>query len=61
MAPPPLKFRDEDFEVAARSQLGSDCALQESVLFGRNEPALHHYHNTYRDVLGMPPLPLIEP
>ncbi len=30
------------------------------MLFGRNEPALHHYHNTYREALGMEPLPLIE-
>jgi hypothetical protein len=25
-------------------------------LFGRNEPALHHFHNNYRSALGMPPL-----
>lgn len=53
-------IRDEDFEVAARSQLGSDCGIPEHVLFGRNEPALHHYHNTYREALGMPLLPLVE-
>jgi hypothetical protein len=28
-------------------------------VFGRNEPALHHYHNTYREALGMDLLPLI--
>ena len=27
---------------------------QDSFLFGRNEPTLHHYHNTYRKVLGNP-------
>jgi hypothetical protein len=32
-----------------------------SSLFGRNEPALHHYHAAYRDALGMPPLPLLAP
>ncbi len=53
-------IRDEDFEVAARAQIGSDCGIQEHVLFGRNEPALHHYHNTYREALGMPPLELVE-
>jgi hypothetical protein len=26
------------------------------VVFGRNEPALHHFHATYRAVLGLPPL-----
>ena len=53
-------IRDEDYTVAARSQLGADSGLQETVLFGRNEPALHHYHNTYRSELGMELLPLIE-
>ncbi len=52
--------RDEDYAVAARAQLGADSGLQEYVLFGRNEPALHHYHNTYRGALGMEPLELIE-
>ncbi len=52
-------IRDEDFEVAARSQLGADCGLPEHVLFGRNEPALHHYHSTYREALGLPALPLL--
>ncbi len=23
---------------------------------GRNEPALHHYHNTFRAALNLPPL-----
>ena len=53
-------IRDEDFEVASRAQIGADCGIHEHVLFGRNEPALHHYHNTYREALGMPPLELIE-
>ena len=53
-------IRDEDYAVAATSQRGADSGLQEYVVFGRNEPALHHYHNTYRSVLGMEPLELIE-
>ena len=53
-------IRDEDYAVAATSQLGAESGLQDSMLFGRNEPALHHYHNTYREALGMEPLPLIE-
>jgi hypothetical protein len=53
-------IRDEDYAVAATSQLGAEAGLQDSLLFGRNEPALHHYHNTYREALGMEPLPLIE-
>jgi phenylpropionate dioxygenase-like ring-hydroxylating dioxygenase large terminal subunit len=52
-------IRDEDYACAARSQLGADSGLQEHLLFGRNEPALHHYHNTYRAALGLEPLELI--
>jgi hypothetical protein len=25
-------------------------------VFGRNEPALHHYHNTFHEGLNLPPL-----
>ncbi len=53
-------IRDEDYAVAARSQLGADAGNPEYVIFGRNEPALHHYHNTYREALGMEPLELVE-
>ena len=53
-------IRDEDYAVAEGSQLSAEAGLQQHVIFGRNEPALHHYHNTYREVLGMEPLPLIE-
>jgi len=49
-------IRDEDYAVAARSQVGAESGLQEHLIFGRNEPALHHYHNTYRAALGMEPL-----
>ena len=28
----------------------------EQVLFGRNEAPLHHYHQTFRKALGLPPL-----
>lgn len=52
--------RDEDYAVAETCQRGAEAGLQETVVFGRNEPALHHYHNTYRAALGMEPLPLLE-
>jgi hypothetical protein len=52
--------RDEDYRVAETIQTGAEAGQQGSVLFGRNEPALHHYHQTYRSALGMEPLPLIE-
>ena len=46
----------EDYVAAASGHRGALSGAQEYVLFGRNEPALHHYHNTYREALGMPPL-----
>ena len=44
----------------AAAQVGANSGLQKEVIFGRNEPALHHYHNTYREALGMEPLPLLD-
>lgn len=46
----------EDYWAAASTHKGILSGAQEHILFGRNEPALHHYHNTYREVLGLPPL-----
>jgi phenylpropionate dioxygenase-like ring-hydroxylating dioxygenase large terminal subunit len=53
-------IRDEDYAVAATAQRGAESGLLDHVLFGRNEPALHHYHNTYREALGMQPLELLD-
>ena len=33
--------------------LGADAGIPVCNTFGRNEPALHHYHNTYWEALGM--------
>ena len=52
-------IRDEDYVVAASQQRAADDGSLEHVVFGRNEPALHHYHSTYRAALGMEPLPLL--
>ncbi len=53
-------IRDEDYRVSASQQVTANSGAVEHVVFGRNEPALHHFHNTYRAVLGMDPLPLLE-
>ncbi len=53
-------IRDEDYAVAARAQIGAEAGVPEYNVLGRNEPALHHYHNTYREALGMEPLELLE-
>ena len=53
-------IRAEDYMVAARSQIGAEAGVPKFTIFGRNEPALHHYHNTYREALGMEPLELLQ-
>lgn len=52
-------IQSEDYWAAASSHRGALSGAQDYVLFGRNEPALHHYHNTYREALGMKPLPRV--
>jgi phenylpropionate dioxygenase-like ring-hydroxylating dioxygenase large terminal subunit len=54
-------IRDEDYVAAAMAQRSADSGVQDSFLFGRNEPTLHHYHNTYLEVLGEPPLEEVKP
>ena len=53
-------IRDEDYVVAASSHKGLKSGNINYLTFGRNEPALHHYHNTYREALGLQKLSLIE-
>ena len=52
-------IRDEDYVAAASSHLGAQSGQISHFLFGRNEPALHHYHATYRAALGLPPLEIV--
>ena len=49
-------IRDEDYVAAASSHLGAESGALEHFTFGHNEPALHHYHNTYNRFLGLPEL-----
>ena len=41
-------------------QKSAETGRLKHVSFGRNEPALHHFHSTFADVLGMPPLEKVE-
>lgn len=52
-------IRDEDYWMSASQQRTAESGRISHSLFGRNEPALHHYHSTYRSLLGMEPLPLL--
>jgi len=65
---PVLAVRDDDgkFRAFANTCRHSGVVLEDRDrnaqcydVFGRNEPALHHDHNTYREALGMEPLELI--
>ena len=53
-------IRDEDYLMSASQQRSAESGAIKHSIFGRNEPALHHYHNTYRKMLDMEPLPLVE-
>ena len=44
----------EDYAMAASTQRSANAGIQSHVLFGKNEPALLHYHNAHRQALGRP-------
>ena len=46
----------EDYLMGEMQQRSAQSGLLEHILFGRNEPALHHFHNSYREALNQPPL-----
>lgn len=52
-------IRDEDYWMSESQQRSAESGRIEHSVFGRNEPALHHYHSTYRSLLGLAPLPLL--
>ncbi len=54
-------IRDEDYVMSAAQQATANSGALDRIVFGRNEPALHHYHNTYASMLGEEPLPLHDP
>lgn len=45
---------EEDMPVAISAQAGYNSGAQEFVTFGRNEPAMGHYHRNIREFLGQP-------
>ena len=53
-------IRDEDYVMAASQQTAANAGVLDHVVFGRNEPTLHHYHDTYRRKLGEEPLALLD-
>ena len=46
----------EDYVMGESQQEAAASGLMKYSIFGRNEAPLHHYHNTFRKALDMPPL-----
>ncbi len=51
---------NEDYLMGEMQQQAAENGLLKEVIFGRNEPALHHFHNSYREALNQPPLEPVE-
>ena len=49
-------IEQEDYLMGEFQQKTAQNGLLEFVTFGRNEPPLHHFHKTFRKVLGLSPL-----
>ena len=49
-------IEQEDYVMGETTQRSAETGLLDHIIFGRNEPALHHYHKTFRTALQMPPL-----
>lgn len=52
-------IQNEDYVAAASGHRGMRSGAFEYVTFGRNEPASHRDHNSYREALGMPRLEVV--
>ena len=50
----------EDYVMGEMQQRAAETGMLKEIIFGRNEPALHHFHTNYREALGQPPLEKVE-
>ena len=50
----------EDYVMGEMQQKAAENGQLKEIIFGRNEPALHHFHTNYREALGQPPLEAIK-
>jgi phenylpropionate dioxygenase-like ring-hydroxylating dioxygenase large terminal subunit len=46
----------EDYAIGVTTQRAARSGVMQHVLFGHNEPGVQHFHSSFRDALGMPPL-----
>ncbi len=49
-------IEQEDYAMGETTQRAAESGVLKTLMFGRNEPALHHYHNTFAEALNRPPL-----
>ena len=49
-------LEQKDYYVGERAQKSAQSGALEHIIFGPNEPALHHFHANYREALDLPPL-----
>jgi len=47
-------IEQEDYLMGESTQRAVESGLLDEVIFGRNEPALHHYHRTFAEALQIP-------
>ncbi len=47
-------IRDEDYVMSSSQQTAANSGALDTIYFGRNEPALHHYHRVYAQKLDLP-------
>lgn len=46
----------EDYSMSVQQQLNANSGRMQTVMYGKNEPNLHHIHNSIRESIGMPKL-----
>ena len=54
-------IEQEDYLMGEMQQIAAESGRLKYILFGKNEPALHHFHANYREALGQAPLERIAP
>ncbi len=50
----------EDYAMGEMQQVAAESGQLPYVVFGRNEPPLHHFHSTFREALGLSPLEKVD-
>lgn len=48
-------IEQEDYAMGVDTQRAAESGLIDHLIFGRNEPALHHFHRCFSAALGLPP------